>query len=156
MYFGWWLWSVQQSVPTGWSIDAGKDLGRQTKSAVPWKPRGERSAVSGKEEGQMTWRLTGDSDGLPSANLCPRDVGEGPGRGEKDCAVCSGQLKFKARMVSRHRFVWYFPAGKDSMSRRLEFSRSRHFLVETLQKGTRLEGAEGSRLRKHGPWVQTG
>lgn len=87
-YFGWWLWpDHQQSVPLEWSIDAGKDLGRQNKSAMPWKPRGERSAVSGKEEGQMTWRLTGDSDGLPSANLCPRDVGEGPGRREKDCSV---------------------------------------------------------------------
>lgn len=40
------------------------------------------------------------------------------------------------------------------MSRGLAFSTTRNFLGETLQKGTRLEGAEGSNLKKHGPWVQ--
>lgn len=82
-------------------------------------------------------------------------MGKGPGHRERGHMLCSGQLKFKARMVLRHRLVGCFPAGKGSMSRGLAFNTTRDFLGETLQKGTRLEGAEGSSLKKHGPWVQT-
>ena len=66
----------------------GKDLGKQNKRASPWKPREERSAVSGRKK--VSWDVTGsDPEGHLSEDPCPRDVGEGPGNKDKDCILCS-------------------------------------------------------------------
>ena len=74
-------------------------------------------------------------------------MGQGPGNREKDCMLCSGQLKFQTRMGPRHTHVGCFPAGEGSLSRGLAFSRNEIFLGETLHKGTRFEGAQDSSLR---------
>lgn len=91
----------------------------------------------------------------PACKPLPQRCGKRTWPQGKESHAVLGQLKFKARMVLRHRLVGCFPAGTGSMSRGLAFSTTRNFLGETLQEGTRLEGAEGSSLKKHGPWVQT-
>ena len=134
MCFGWWLWpDHQRSVPLEWSTESGKDLGRQTKGAVPWKPRGDRSAVSVKEEDQITWRLTADSDGLLSVHLCPRDVGKGPGHREE------GSWSSKPEWCQGTDLFGVFQQERAAWAEGWNFPGIGIFLGEKLQERTRLE-----------------